>query len=303
MKNFVAKMDDSSQERVLRKVCSSKQYAKVLAMAEDGYEITGDILELLYRLGHKDIVKKLFYQTYRYFDESAEDFLINLYGEKAYEDMLKKRRQQLENRIVQLANKCGLNKKVLDEAENTGTIPTLLAHFGEDAVCKAILKNGLFGRYEYKVDDPISLECWCRHGCFVKMQHKLYMLLKQYEDPATQKAISIMNTLDEIPGVVKELYKRADQCGQYKVILTWLGKYHREVFFAEASEWGYRHAFYYGNMTQEEWEQFYEHFPDRAVKCAIDMNKYEWLRQKGLKWPAFKAALTAPFSHWFGLDS
>ncbi len=59
-----------------------------------------------------------------------------------------------------------------------------------------------------------------------------------------------MDSVGDIPGVVNALYARRDSCGQSKVILEWLGKYHREIFLAEANELGYHYLLYYGNMTR-----------------------------------------------------
>jgi len=294
MKNFINQMSCQSQQEILKKVCSSERYSEVLAMAEDGYIITGDILELLYRLGHEDIVKKLFCQMPGSMSESARNFFINFYGKTAYESMKEIRRQQIIEQFDKLVNEQGLSPEVFKAARETGNYERLITRFGADAVCEAVKGNKF---YYNDVEDLIPVECWCRHGVFIRLLRELCWLTNQGTPESDQKSIALLDKVGDIPGVVEFIWQHRNH---FKTaVWTWLGQNHREIFFAEKNSQGYQFAFFYGNMTQKEWEEFYEFDQDRAVACAVKTSKYEWLWQKGLKWLAFKAALKTPLSHWF----
>lgn len=186
-KNYVENFSTAEKWEVMKLMLIKGQYGQIIKMVQDGYPLTGVLLESLSRLRQKQIFNKVLENAY-IMEDSAKGFLRAYFGDAEYTKFIqqliqrqnerKKKIQEMIDLEVEEAKKhqeqewqskvsLGLVPEVFEYVQKKGLWSRLLKQFGEEAVYQAVLDNK---RYVYDLRHHLSNKFLYAKGDFSRLQ-------------------------------------------------------------------------------------------------------------------------------------
>lgn len=131
VKNYIESFSDETRWEIVKLMLCKEQYDQIVQMVEEGYPLTDRLLESLYRLGQKDVIKKLLQVAVKA-EPSAYNTLFDISDPKTLKNEIQSRQKAREDyERSQMQQKWEDEKKRKQEAFESllqsGLTPELMA--------------------------------------------------------------------------------------------------------------------------------------------------------------------------------
>ena len=169
--DYIANFSGEERWEVMKMVLASGKYEDVLSMLDDGYRVTGLLLECLYRLGQRGIIDQILESSYR-FESNACDFLtmytcsssINALNknlserreakrtrereEKLRKEETERQKQEAEKKhredVFESLLQSGLTSKLMEAAHQDKSWKKVIEKYGVEAVYEAVKDTAIY---------------------------------------------------------------------------------------------------------------------------------------------------------------
>ena len=273
--DYVDNFSDEERWEVMKLVLASGKYEQILSLLDDGYRVTGPLLECLYRLGQKGIIDQILERSYRFASNtygflmmytasaSVEELNANIRARekkrktREYEEKQKKREAENERlekewrSVVAL----GLVSETFEYVQVHNCWGRLFKEFGTDAVVEAV---GDDKRYIDGLKRALPSEFWYKKGDFSRLSAD-YHLVEGYE----VESEAFLDMVLRIAGGAEALYGLKEKTADRELV-----KRGYKHLFVQDGVVGCRRLARVKALTMEDLRNLYRSNP-KAVKKFI----------------------------------
>ena len=295
MKNYLRNVSQEKQWDIIQQVINQYGHRteKIVEMVDDGYQVTNELLELLYRLNSVETIKSLMYRI----DDSlsSKDFLCttkmeifkNALGEKEAlelrEKIVEERRQEkalmeeqkmqeCQTKVEEFHKEYGLKEKFFEAIiQSKEFMKIALEKYNREAVIKGIAKTG---KAKWFIVENVSPEELVKYELMQEAVTTLWMY-----DITTQFSImrKMMSTEDGFSSLMKTNNTTIEEN------LAYLAKYDQNLKekYKSCGVRGYFILYKAGVMTEEEFEQWCKLAPSAVVHYKDFKKSIFWVIKNG----------------------